>query len=106
MTRGYLDYQSGSPVDPRVVEAMLPYMTEQFGNPSVLFRSDGDAELELAVRPARPMQNAVLSLHGADGRLITQHRRRAVWPAEVETLRVERTALQPGETLSVAITGE
>jgi cysteine desulfurase len=43
VTRGYLDYQSGAPVDPRVVEAMLPYMTENFGNPSVLFRNDGDA---------------------------------------------------------------
>ncbi len=69
-------------------------------------RSDGDAELELAVRPARPMQNALLSLHGADGRLIAQRRRRAVWPAEGETLSVERAALQPQEPLSVAITGE
>ena len=43
MTRGYLDYQSASPVDPRVVEAMTPHMTEDFGNPSILFRSDGDA---------------------------------------------------------------
>ena len=43
MTKGYLDYQSASPVDPRVVEAMTPHMTEDFGNPSILFRSDGDA---------------------------------------------------------------
>ena len=43
MTKGYLDYQSSSPVDPRVVEAMIPHMTEHFGNPSILFRSDGDA---------------------------------------------------------------
>jgi cysteine desulfurase len=32
----YADYQSAKPVDPRVVEAMLPYMTERFGNPSSL----------------------------------------------------------------------
>jgi len=43
VTKGYLDYQSASPVDPRVVEAMIPHMTEHFGNPSILFRSDGDA---------------------------------------------------------------
>jgi cysteine desulfurase len=43
VTKGYLDYQSASPVDPRVVEAMTPHMTEDFGNPSILFRSDGDA---------------------------------------------------------------
>ncbi|MCU0258793.1 MAG: cysteine desulfurase [Solirubrobacteraceae bacterium] len=32
----YADYQSAKPVDPRVVEAMLPYMTARFGNPSSL----------------------------------------------------------------------
>jgi cysteine desulfurase len=32
----YLDYQSARPVDPRVVEAMLPYFSERFGNPASL----------------------------------------------------------------------
>ncbi len=30
----YLDYNATTPVDPRVVEAMLPYLREYFGNPS------------------------------------------------------------------------
>ncbi|QCW24391.1 aminotransferase class V-fold PLP-dependent enzyme [Lysobacter enzymogenes] len=33
MDRIFLDYQSTTPVDARVVRAMLPYFTEQFGNP-------------------------------------------------------------------------
>lgn len=62
MTRGYLDYQSGAPVDPRVVEAMTPYLTEQFGNPSVLFRNDGDAARQ-ALEEARAR---VVAFVGAD----------------------------------------
>lgn len=34
MERIYLDHAATSPTDPRVVEKMLPYFTENFGNPS------------------------------------------------------------------------
>lgn len=37
----YLDYQSSKPVDPRVIEAMMPYFQERFGNPSSL-HGEGD----------------------------------------------------------------
>lgn len=30
----YLDYNATTPVDPRVADAMMPYLTEHFGNPS------------------------------------------------------------------------
>jgi cysteine desulfurase len=30
----YLDYNATTPIDPRVVEAMLPYLHEHFGNRS------------------------------------------------------------------------
>ncbi|GAB4321973.1 MAG: cysteine desulfurase family protein [Promethearchaeota archaeon] len=32
----YFDYQSAKPVDPRVVDAMMPFFTEKFGNPASL----------------------------------------------------------------------
>lgn len=32
-TNVYLDYQASTPLDKRVLEAMLPYMTTEFGNP-------------------------------------------------------------------------
>jgi cysteine desulfurase len=37
----YLDYQSSKPVDPRVIEPMMPYFHERFGNPSSL-HGEGD----------------------------------------------------------------
>lgn len=37
-----MDYQSAKPLDPRVLEAMLPYFSEEFGNPSSLHK-EGDA---------------------------------------------------------------
>ncbi|HQO35035.1 MAG TPA: aminotransferase class V-fold PLP-dependent enzyme, partial [bacterium] len=30
----YLDHNATSPLDPRVLEAMMPYLREEFGNPS------------------------------------------------------------------------
>jgi len=36
MRRVYMDHTAGMPVDPRVLEAMLPYFSQQYGNPSSL----------------------------------------------------------------------
>ncbi|MFH1335033.1 MAG: cysteine desulfurase family protein [Candidatus Zixiibacteriota bacterium] len=42
----YFDYQSSKPVDPRVVEVMLPYFHDKFGNPSSLHQ-EGDQATEV-----------------------------------------------------------
>ena len=36
--RIYLDHAATTPVDPRVVEAIIPYLTANFGNPSSVHR--------------------------------------------------------------------
>jgi cysteine desulfurase len=48
----YLDNQSSTRVDPRVIEAMLPYFTEEFGNPHSTSHTYGRAAAE-AVEEAR-----------------------------------------------------
>lgn len=50
MKRIYMDYQAGSPVDPRVVEAMAPYFGAAFGNPSSthVFGQEAKAAVEEA----------------------------------------------------------
>jgi len=52
-TKIYLDYAATTPVDKRVVEAMLPYFTDTFGNPSSV-HSFGQAA-EAALESAREM---------------------------------------------------
>jgi cysteine desulfurase len=48
----YLDYQATTPTDPRVVDAMLPYFTQAFGNPHSRNHRYG-CEAEEAVEKAR-----------------------------------------------------
>lgn len=47
----YLDNAATTPIDPRVKEAMMPYLTEQFGNPGSLYKLGRDAKA--AVEKAR-----------------------------------------------------
>eukprot|EP00741_Cyanophora_paradoxa_P015947 tig00000042_g15396.t1 len=55
----YLDMQATTPLDPRVLDAMLPFLTEQFGNPHSRTHSYG-WESEEAVKTAREDVAALL----------------------------------------------
>ncbi len=62
----YLDYGATTPVDPRVVDAMIPWLREHFGNPASRSHAWG-WEAEEAVEKARTQ---VAELIGADPREI------------------------------------
>ncbi len=61
----YADYQSAKPVDPRVVAAMLPYLTEQFGNAASL-HAVGD----VATAALEEARGRVAAFFGAEPREI------------------------------------
>lgn len=60
----YLDMQATTPVDPRVLDAMLPYLTDQYGNPHSRTHAYG-WEAEQAVEDGR---KHVADLIGADAK--------------------------------------
>jgi cysteine desulfurase len=62
----YMDYGATTPMDPRVVDAMLPWMRERFGNPASRTHAYG-WDAEAAVEEAR---GQVADLIGADPREI------------------------------------
>ena len=62
----YMDYSSTNPVDPRVVAAMIPWLSEHFGNPASRTHAWG-CDAEAAVEKARV---DVADLIGADPREI------------------------------------
>ena len=56
----YMDYSATTPVDPRVVETMIPYLTEKFGNPASRSHSYGWVADE-AVERARAQVAALVN---------------------------------------------
>jgi cysteine desulfurase len=64
MNRIYLDNAATTPLDPAVLNAMMPYLTTNFGNPSSIY-SYG-RETRLAIENARKMVAKILHAHPAE----------------------------------------
>jgi len=64
MNRIYLDNAATTPLDPEVLDAMMPYLTEKFGNPSSIY-SYG-RETRLAIETARKTVARILNAHPAE----------------------------------------
>jgi cysteine desulfurase len=61
----YLDYSATTPVDPRVAEKMIPYLTEHFGNPASRSHAFG-WKAEEAVEEAREQVAALVHCDAKD----------------------------------------
>jgi cysteine desulfurase len=59
--RVYMDYTASSPIDPRVIEAMMPFFTKKFGNPSSFHSFGNDVR-----GPMNGARNKVGELIGAE----------------------------------------
>ncbi len=61
----YMDYQATTPLDPHVLEQMLPYFTEKFGNPHSRSHAFG-WEAEEAVEKARAQVAALINANSKE----------------------------------------
>ncbi|WP_075632287.1 cysteine desulfurase DndA [Novacetimonas hansenii] len=59
MTSIYLDHNATTPIDPRVRDAMRPYLEELFGNPSSVEHEHGHAASQAVNRAREQVANAI-----------------------------------------------
>ncbi|CAM5203830.1 Cysteine desulfurase IscS [Oligella ureolytica] len=83
----YFDYSATTPVDPRVADAMVPWLYEKFGNPASRSHAFG-WEAEEAVEQARQQ---VADLIGADSREV-------IWTSGATSLIIWRLRVLPSST--------
>src|ERR1044072_2896586 len=85
----YLDHHATTPCDPRVVEAMLPYFTEKFGNPSSLTHEHGR-------RAANAVEDARISIARFFG---VQPNELVLTAGATESNNIALNLVRPGEHL-------
>ena len=70
----YLDYNATTPVDPKVVEEMVPYFTESFGNAASRNHSFG-LQVEKVVDESRELIGNLIGAGGKEinGRWVGQY---------------------------------
>jgi cysteine desulfurase len=64
MNRIYFDNAATTPLDPEVLESMMPFLTEKFGNPSSIY-SYG-RETRMAIENARKTVAKILNAHSSE----------------------------------------
>ena len=64
MQKIYFDNAATTSLDPQVLEAMMPYLTEKFGNPLPFILMEGKARL--AIETARKTVAKILNAHPAE----------------------------------------
>lgn len=111
MNRYYLDYAATTPLDEQVLQAMLPYFSETFGNPSSIHTFGQRAEIALeaarkktadalGARPEEVIFTACgtesdnLALRGAAFQMFNQRKARHILISPVEHHAVSHTARQ------------
>lgn len=64
ISRIYFDNAATTPIDPQVLEAMLPYLADRFGNPSTIYSYGREGRL--AIENARKSVARILNAHPSE----------------------------------------
>ncbi len=110
MKKIYMDYAATTPVDERVLEAMLPYFSGQFGNPSSIHLYGQEAEA--ALEDAREIIAQQMGVHSSEivftgcGTESDNLALRGVALARKSKTRADRILISPVEHHAVSHTAE
>ena len=84
MKRIYLDHASTTPLRPEVLEAMLPFLKEQHGNPSSIYGEGREARK--ALDRARDRIATILGASPREIIFTSGAPRQTIWPSRVQPL--------------------